>query len=150
MNVFTPVFRCHEGNRPWSNVQFSNDEVIDHFKKMSEYYSHLSTYNDFVREEYYNKGLPINRPLFYEFSDEASLDIKNEFMYGSDILVSPVITPKETSKDVYLPEGSWVQMFTGIEFNGGTHKVETPIGRPIAFYKKDSKFSDLFKSMEEV
>ena len=150
MNVFTPVFRCHEGNRPWSNVQFSDDSVIDHFKRMSDYYAKLKEYNDFVREEYYSKGLPINRPLFYEFSDPKTFEIKNEFMYGSDVLVSPVITPKEEEKEVYLPEGEWVQFFTNEDFTGGTHKVKTPIGRPIAFYKKESKFSDLFKSMEEL
>ncbi|MCR5741643.1 MAG: alpha-glucosidase [Gammaproteobacteria bacterium] len=147
MNVFTPVFRCHEGNRPWSNVQYDNDEVYDHFRLMSLYYSHLKEYNDYTRCEYYNNGLPINRPLFYEIDDPNTYTIRDEFMYGSDILVAPILRPKEEKRKVYLPKGNWVEFFTNKEYTGGTYEVESKIGKPLAFYKKESKFNNLFKEM---
>ena len=150
MNVFSPVFRCHEGNRPWSNAQYSDPEVIDHFALMSKYYSHLAPYNDYVREEYYKNGIPTVRPLFFEVEDSKFMMDRRQYMYGDDILVSPVLRKNKKEKEVVLPDGEWVQFFTGDEYKGGTYKVQAPIGRPIAFYKKDSQFKELFKKMEDI
>ena len=69
-------------------------------------------------------------------------------MYGSDIIVCPITRSKVKKKVIKLPKGNWVQFFTGRELSGGEFEVETPLELPIAFYKKDSKFEDLFKSIK--
>ncbi|MBQ9265764.1 MAG: alpha-glucosidase [Bacilli bacterium] len=148
MNVFTPVYRTHEGNRPKDNVQFSDDEVIDNFALNSTRFATLKPYRKAVLDEYYKNGTPAIRPLFFEYtSKEEYFTNKREYLFGSDILVAPVLREKVNKHNVLLPEGNWVQFFTGDEYQGGEITVDSPIGQPIAFYKKDSKFKDLFESM---
>ena len=61
------------------------------------------------------------RALFYEFpEDKICWDIKDAYMYGSDILVAPVCHEKARSRKVYLPEGAtWVYATTGKSYEGG-------------------------------
>jgi alpha-glucosidase len=54
---------------------------------------------------------------------------------------------KEEKHEVYLPDETWIQFFTGEEYQGGKYMVESPLGMPIAFYRKNSTFAPLFKSL---
>lgn len=149
MNIFAPLYRCHEGNKPESNVQFDYDlEVLNHFAHMSRIFQQLSPYLHELKLEYYKNGTPISRPLFYHFNEEEAYTTQYEFMYGSELLVSPVINDKERVHEVYLPKGNWIQLITNQEYEGGTHLVDAPIGLPIAFYKKQSKYEALFQSIQ--
>lgn len=54
-------------------------------------------------------GLPVMRPLIFAFPAESSLtDTWDEYLYGRDLLVAPVITPNASSRRVYLPAGRWM------------------------------------------
>ena len=65
-------------------------------------------------------GAPLLRPLFYEFPEDAQAwTCKDEFLFGPDLLVAPVLEPGEGGRRVYLPEGSWTHLFTGETFEGG-------------------------------
>ena len=69
-------------------------------------------------------------------------------MCGSELIVTPVLR-KDTSKlEVYLPKGDWVQLFTQDEYQGGHISIDTPLGLPLAFYKKGCKNEELFKSIK--
>lgn len=148
MNVFTPILRCHEGNRPLSNAQFNHKEVKDDFVRLSNLFASLKPYHDYVLKEYYEKGIPCNRPIFFHYNEEWAYKEQFEFMYGEDIIVTPVLRKNVVAMEVTLPKGKWVQFFTRKENNGGTIGVETPLGMPIAFYRKDSKFKDLFENIK--
>jgi sulfoquinovosidase len=151
MNVFTPLFRCHEGNKPEVNVQFSHDlETLEHFRTMADYFSHLSPYLKDMKAIYQEKGIPVNRPLFFHFDEQEAYTCMHQFMYGSDLLIAPVIDRKTRAMDVYLPKGSWVQLFTEKTFTGGKIHIETPLGRPIAFYREDSSYRSLFADIRHL
>ena len=147
MNIFTPVYRTHEGNRPKDNVQFDAPEVIEEFATNSALFAALKPYRLHVNEEYYEKALPTTRPLFFHFAEDEAYVNQREFLFGRDVLVSPVLRPGEAQHDVYLPKETWVQFFTGKEYEGGHYKVESPLGLPIAFYRKSSEFKPLFESL---
>ena len=147
MNIFTPVFRTHEGNRPQDNVQFDNEAVIKQFSEASNIYYELKEYRNHILDEYYESGLPVMRPIFLYDDDKRFEEEKKEYMFGEDILVSPVLRAKEEMHQVRLPKGEWIQFFTGKVFNGGTYDVDCPLGLPIAFYKKDSKYRELFENI---
>ncbi len=77
-------------------------------------------------------GLPPMRPLFVDFpADAASWLVDDEFMFGPDILVAPVLSPGQRSRSVYLPAGvSWTNAWTGETVSGGqTLTVDAPIER---------------------
>ena len=147
MNIFTPIYRTHEGNRPMDNVQFDDPRVIDEMVQNSNIFYDLKPYRLFVENEYQTNGTPMIRPLFFHFDDKQSKIEKREFLFGEDILVSPVIREKENKHNVFLPDENWIQFFTEKEYNGGLSVVDSPLGLPIAFYRANSKHKDLFKQI---
>jgi len=145
MNVFSPIFRCHEGNQPDKNVQFDDDEeTLSHVRRLSQYYKRLAPYTEKLKEDYVNKGYPLIRPLFFHCSESWTFKESYAYMYGSDIACYPVIQRQSTSMKVRLPEGTWAQFGTNTTCVGGLHEVKTPLGFPIAFYRTNSEFHDLF------
>jgi alpha-glucosidase (family GH31 glycosyl hydrolase) len=65
------------------------------------------------------KGLPIIRPIFWvDPINERALTCDDEFLLGDEFLVAPVVTPKTTQRDVYLPAGTWQNYWTKENFAG--------------------------------
>jgi sulfoquinovosidase len=92
MGAFTPVMRTHEGNRPRDNLQIEQDEqVLSHFARMTQVYVHLVPYLKSLVAEASTHGLPVQRPLFLHFEDDArTYAIQDAYLYGADLLVAPV------------------------------------------------------------
>lgn len=67
-------------------------------------------------------GLPPMRPLLVDFPADAQVwDIEDQFMFGADLLVCPVLSLGTRSRQVYLPAGcGWRDVWTGEEHAGGT------------------------------
>ncbi|HEY8943566.1 MAG TPA: TIM-barrel domain-containing protein, partial [Polyangiaceae bacterium] len=62
------------------------------------------------------------RPLVMDFrSDPQALDVRDQFLFGPALLVSPVTTFQATSRSVYLPStpGGWYDFWTGAAVAGG-------------------------------
>jgi alpha-D-xyloside xylohydrolase len=70
------------------------------------------------------RGLPMLRALFIEFpEDPGSWQIDNEYLFGSEMLVAPLLE-SVTKRDVYLPPGEWIDYQTGKLYSGGWHNIE--------------------------
>ena len=147
MNVFTPVFRTHEGNRPKDNAQFDDENVKEEFAQNSRLFYELKPYRKEVFRQYYEDNLPCMRPLFFHFAEEEAYVNQKEYLFGRDVLVSPVMRPNEKKHSVYLPNEEWIQFFTGKEYKGGKYEIDSPLGMPLAFYRKNSQFASLFSSL---
>ncbi len=148
--AFAPVMRSHEGNRPDDNLQYdSTPELLTCFARWSRVHRHLAPYVRHLCDEALEFGLPAQRPLFLHHADDAALHaVQDQFLYGADLLVAPVIEAGATARDVILPgEGEWFHAFTGATFAAGTHTVAAPIGTPPVFYRPDSAFADLFAGL---
>lgn len=153
MAAFTPVMRTHEGNRPHDNFQYdSDDESMMHLKRMTDVYTSLSPYIKECVEENAQTGLPVQRPLFYEYeSDHASYDIQYQYMLGPDVLVAPVYISETGTWEVYLPEDEWIHLWSGEIYYGGDYvHVDAPMGQPPVFYRKRSGFNELFEGLKEI
>ena len=74
-------------------------------------------------------GSPAMRTMFYEFpNDEKCWNLRDQYMFGSDYLVAPILAPQTFSREVYLPEGKWEDINDGKTYNGGqTVTVDAPI-----------------------
>jgi len=146
MNVFSSYMRTHEGNRPDQNFQFYDDEMtIQHMAKMSEIRVALKPYIVDIVREGSQKGYPVQRPIFLHYEDdEMGYDIQDEFLFGKDIVVAPVLKPNVEEAEVYLPEDTWVHFWTGRIFKGGVAKVPCPVGYPPVFYRADSEYKKVF------
>ncbi|MNL13554.1 Alpha-xylosidase [compost metagenome] len=76
------------------------------------------------------KGLPMMRALFVEYpNDPGAWLVDNEYLFGSSMLVAPLFE-EVTERDVYLPEGTWIDYQTKKVYQSGWHKIkagEVPI-----------------------
>ena len=64
-------------------------------------------------------GYPVLRALvFHHPGDKTCWHIDDQYFFGNDFLVAPVMN-YENKRDVYLPEGKWVNFFSGEILEGG-------------------------------
>lgn len=140
MNVFSPLFRTHEGNQPVNNVQFDDDEeLLAQLAKCGRMHVALKDYLKGLVDEEISDGTPVMRPLFYHYDEAEAYTEKTEYLLGRDLLVAPVYEEGAKSRKIYLPSDGWVNIFDGREYAGGHMIVEAPIGKPPVFVRKDSK-----------
>lgn len=150
MAAFAPVMRSHEGNRPADNLQLdSSAEFLAQFARMSQVHARLAPYVRALSDEAVATGLPLQRPLFLHYDDPAYYDVQDQYLYGADMLVAPVVEADRTERNVILPEGEWVHLWSGTHYAQGTHAVAAPYGQPPVFTRKDSPFAPLFASVKE-
>lgn len=78
----------------------------------------------------HEKGAPVMRPLFFDFpKDATSWTVEDQYMFGPDVLVAPIMEAQQRSRTTYLPAGTrWQNVWTGQWADGGTHiEVEAPL-----------------------
>jgi alpha-D-xyloside xylohydrolase len=70
-------------------------------------------------------GLPMVRALFVEYpNDPGSWLVDDEYLFGSDMLVAPLFESGMTGRNVYLPQGKWIDYQTGKVYNNGWNTIE--------------------------
>lgn len=150
MNVFSPLFRSHEGNQPVNNVQFDDDEeLLAQLAKCSRMHADLKDYIKACVAEETTHGTPVMRPLFYHYDEEAAYTEQTEYLLGRDLLVAPVYKEGAVARSVYLPQDTWVGLFDGKEYAGGTYEVDAPIGQPPVFIRKESADFEQLRALAE-
>ncbi len=163
--AFCPVFRMHGERSPWYERE---QEFIDNVRQLTsgqdnevwsfgeDNYEILKKYL-FIREKLrpyirecmeraHTKGEPVMRPLFFDFcTDLKSWDIDDEYMFGPDILVAPILSEGAESRKVYLPEGvKWRESSTGRVYDGGqTATANAPIDI-IPVFIRDGKDIEIY------
>ncbi|MCK9348579.1 MAG: alpha-glucosidase [Sphaerochaeta sp.] len=146
--AFTPLMRTHEGNRPAENWQFDSDEeTIQFFARMTRLHVALKPYLKEVVRENAEQGIPVMRPLFLHYPEEAFFNNKDSYLLGRDLLVAPVLKEGVESRELVLPSGRWVHLFTKERFQGGSCCVDAPLGMPPVFFREESAFASLFHSI---
>ncbi len=146
---FSPVFRLHGNRNP--GYGYSGDILSgvgtfgsgaenevwsygeDCFQVMKKYLFLRERLRPYIKEQMaltHEKGTPIMRPLFFDFKDDkAAWDVDDQYMFGPDILVAPVLEAGASSRKVYLPAGaSWTDAWTGKVYEGGAEiDADAPI-----------------------
>ncbi|MGC6231350.1 alpha-glucosidase [Hafnia paralvei] len=149
--AFTPLMRTHEGNRPDDNWQFDHDiETISQFARMSHIFVALKPYIKQAVKFNSQSGLPVMRPLFLHYEDDAhTYSLKYQYLFGRDLLVAPVYEEGRTDWSLYLPQDNWINLWTGEQHAGGCEvTVPVPMGQPPVFYRADSEWAELFASLK--
>ena len=110
--VFTPIFRTHATN--WPGIErriwkYDNFPLLLETVKLR--YA-LMPYIYTACRQAYDTGVSICRPLYYEWPEKnESYLYEDEYMFGDDILVAPVVKPSgvdgKSIRRVWLPEGKW-------------------------------------------
>ena len=121
VGVFYPFMRSHSNldspdKEPW--VFGHQNEIIN--KHAIELRYELLPYIYNAMQQASQTGVPAMRPLFLDFpGDENVARMNDEFLFGDDLLVAPVLYQGVTNREVYLPKGDWFDFWTGRKFAGG-------------------------------
>jgi alpha-glucosidase len=152
LSAFSPVMRTHEGNRPDDNLQVdSTPELLAGFAAWSRVHEALAPYVAHLCEEAAAIGLPAQRPLFLHSPDDPeTAAIQDQFLYGRDLLVAPVVEERATSRRLYVPGGDeWRDLWSGRRVEAGWHEVAAPIGRPAVLVREGTAFDAVFGQVEQ-
>lgn len=134
-SCFTPMFRAHHASS--ESVPFRFDEVsaegMAHYIRLRY---RLLPYIYSLYYENYLEGMPIMRPLFLHYpADPWAYSIKDEYFFGENLLVAPVLEEDKMSRMVYLPDGLWYDFDCDWEYTGGEHEVYAAQNRIPVFVK---------------
>ncbi len=147
--TFCPVMRLHGYREPLKNpmgteggaacvsgadneVWSFGDEAYEICKVYLGLRESLKPYITELMEAAHERGTPVMRPLFYDFpEDKNAWEVEDQYMFGPDMMVAPVLYAGMRKRTVYFPEGrEWKDFFTGEVYQGGSiEEVEAPIDR---------------------
>lgn len=141
--AFCPVFRSH-GQFPFREIYNIAPEGTKEYESMVFYTKlryRLMPYIYSLAGAGYHNDYTIMRGLVMDFPDDPNVvSIADQYMFGPAIMVAPVYTFRENSREVYLPSScGWYDFYTGKFYKGGqTIKVEAPLERIPLFVKEGS------------
>lgn len=129
--AFVPIMQYHSefnhhrspsrDRSPWNIAERSGDErVIPVFRRFTKLRERLLSYLADSARTSIATSAPLMRPLYFDHpGDPAVWDHPLQWMLGADILVAPVLKSGADVWDVYLPDGRWVDAFSGESHAGG-------------------------------
>ena len=124
-DLFMPFLRNHSSlNTKFQEPYMFDEETLDIFKKyLNIRYSFIPYLYNCAHEMSFN-GIPMIRPLFYNFpKDQVTLGLGDQYMVGDNLMVAPIITNGKNYRSVYFPEGKWVDYLTDKEYDGNSFEV---------------------------
>ncbi|MEK9136007.1 MAG: TIM-barrel domain-containing protein [Bacteroidota bacterium] len=138
LGVFTPLMRAHsvineKNKEPWEyGDEFTaiNRETINLRYQLLPY-----IYNTMYQAS--TTGIPPMRPMAFAFPDDKAFTWNDEeFMFGDDLLVAPVLSEGARTRELRLPKGVWYDYWTGTRLEGGRSiTVDAPLNRIPVFVK---------------
>jgi len=143
--------RWVEANTVWSAMQVGDSSSqmpweftaangrtttsLDIYRKYARLHMRLFPYVWTYANKMRETGHPIVRPFGMAFP-ELGQHPADQYLLGEWILSAPVITAGQTSRDVWLPAGTWLDWWTGAPRDGGTkHTVDAPLDTLPLFVK---------------
>ena len=124
--AFSPILRTHTTKDPESERRIWAYPA-EYAKVMRDAYLlryALIPYIYTASRYAYDTGLSICRPLYYEYPDTPeAYDFKNEYFFGNDMIVSPVVAPADQQSElaietIWLPQGTWYEWSSGAKLQG--------------------------------
>lgn len=138
MGVFFPYVRNHSSLDTLHQEPWSFGERIE--KICKEYIEMRYRFMPYLYHWFYQAsvtGLPVMKPLLLDYpSDSTAVSITDQFLVGDSLLVAPIYRPETEWRSVYLPEGEWIDYWTGEKHEGKQHiHVHAPLEK-IPLYVK--------------
>jgi len=124
--VFTPILRPHGSVIP-SEPVFWSEKTQDIVRTYMKLRYAMLPYNYTLAYQNATSGTPLMRPLFYRYpNDTTASRVEDEYLWGDNMLVAPVLQKGLTSRSIYLPEGKWFEFHSGNEFSGNV-RIDFPL-----------------------
>jgi alpha-glucosidase len=125
-----PFCRNHKNREandqePWRFGKHYEDIIRKYLKLRYRLLPYLYT----VLEEAHRTGVPMFRPLVLNYPDDPdTVALDDEVMVGDDLLLAPILRAGAEARLVYLPEGTWIDYWSGTRYTGRTTiRVRAPL-----------------------
>jgi alpha-glucosidase (family GH31 glycosyl hydrolase) len=128
--MFSPIahlFGMEHPNykEPWNY----GDEAQKIFTQYDKLRYRLIPYIYSTYYQSYQTGTPVIRALVFAFqTDVNTYNIDDQYLFGDNMLICPVTEKGARTRTLYLPEGNWIDYWTGEKFTGKQHIItKTPL-----------------------
>ncbi|MFC7595941.1 TIM-barrel domain-containing protein [Terrabacter sp. GCM10028922] len=130
-SAFMPIMQYHSefnhhekplrDRTPWHVAdQTGDDRIVPVFREFAWLRERLVDYLTSSAATTVATDRPLMRPMFFDHPGSAEAWVhQQQWMLGADLLVSPVTSPGVSTWPVWLPEGQWVDVWTGEPVSGG-------------------------------
>jgi len=161
--LFSPIMRLHGARTRSKNHKPRNPAIIEPsggdneiwcfgeenypvLKKLIELRERMKPYTKKYMDIASKTGKPIMRPMFFDYyQDEISYTLEEQYMYGEEILFAPIVDQGQVEREVYLPEGNWVNVFDKKLYQGKQFiNCHAELHEFIAFVKEGSSALSIF------
>ena len=124
---FSPVMRTHSSKsgalnkEPWVFTEEYTNVIRQTVRQRYD----TAPYIYAMARKGYDDGIALCRPLYYEWPEaQEAYDVKfrSQYMFGDNMLIAPVTKPMTdgfAEMEIWLPEGSWYELHTGVLLKGG-------------------------------
>lgn len=125
--VFSPINRLHSssnefmGKEPWKCAPHVARIVTDTLRLRHR----LIPYIYSAAYQSHSQGIALCEPMYYRHPEEKmAYAVPNEYYFGDQLIVAPITRPinhrtQRAYVDVWLPEGTYTDWFTGDIYEGG-------------------------------
>lgn len=151
--VFCPVFRTHgtrPDNEPWVFGERNARTIETHLRLRYRLLPFIYSAMNRVHSE----GCPMVLPMPIAFANDENTHGRDEqYMFGSELLISPVLKRGDIRKATYLPNGKWYDFYNGVSYNGAAEIVaDAPLERIPVFVRAGAviPLADIADSTERI
>ncbi|HEY7722509.1 MAG TPA: TIM-barrel domain-containing protein [Pedococcus sp.] len=153
--TFMPVIQYHSefnhhqlplrDRTPWHVADTNGDpEVVEVFRRYAALRERLVSYLRVSAARTVATDAPLMRGLFFDWPHDPQVwSHPAEYLLGDSLLVHPVTEPGAQRWETYLPEGEWVDVWTGEQLAGGREVTKDVTGHVIPVYCKAGDWPDL-------
>lgn len=162
-SLFSPVMRLHGSRLRTKNQNDRHPGVLERsggdneiwnfgednyiiLKKLVEIRERLKPYICHYMDIASKTGAPIMRPMFFDnYDDNNCYTLEDQYMFGEDILFAPITAQGQTSREVYLPVGKWIDVNSKKVYDGSCSiECNAEIDEFIAFVREGSDIINVF------
>ena len=148
--AFCPLFRLHGHRKPSPEVRCGptgagnevwsfGDDCYGLIREVLWLRERLRPYVMAQMGVAHDRGTPPMRPLLWDFPGDArAWEIADEFMLGPDLLVAPITAEGARRRCAYVPEGDWLEAWSGHTSPTGEVEVEAPLDRIPVWVRRGS------------
>jgi len=128
LGAFSPIMRAHTVNPVPSEPVYYDDKIQNITRKYAHLRYAFLPYNYTMSYLNSSSGIPIIKPInYFEPHNDEIANINDEFIWGDNIIAAPIVD-SVFERVVYLPEGKWIDWFTGEKFIGNnSYNIDVPL-----------------------
>ena len=133
-----PGAKGNNERSPWNMADsYNSPDFVAEMRYWHKLHERLHPYLWKTAQACVEESKPMIRPLIYLWpNDTMAINCYDEYLLGDAILVAPLLEENAVSRKVYLPEGIWLNLFDGTEYQGRQTVVAGSNGKLPVFIRK--------------